>query len=72
MRAFLEKTEAYFSKVAGNHFAPVSLFKQVKTYHAAFSPPKGSWLTALNKLRRRLGDPLPEKHDWRQTPPRPQ
>ena len=32
--------------MAGNHFTPASLFRQVKAY-AAFSPTKGSWLVAL-------------------------
>ena len=73
MRAFLERTGAYFRKMhmAGSHFTPAGLFRQVKAY-AAFSPTKGSWLVALKKLRRRLGDLLPKTRDWRQTPPRPQ
>ena len=62
MRAFLERTEAYFRKMAGNNFTPASLFRQVKAY-AAFSPTKGSWLVALKKLRRRLGDLLPKMRD---------
>jgi hypothetical protein len=39
MRAFLERTETYFRKMAGNHFTSASLFRQVKAY-AACSPSK--------------------------------
>ena len=58
MSAFLDRAEKFFRKMAGHHFTPRSLFKQVEHFRS-FSPTKGSYMVVLRKLRKRLRDILP-------------
>ena len=46
--------------MVANNYTPVNLHRQIRAF-SAFSPTKGSWSAAFQKLTRRLQDVLPPR-----------